>query len=192
MLGASVGGEATVEAAAEGAAKGGAAEGAAPSSEECTREKLLSFIQMVSRSERATLRRGEAVFREGDVADRFYILSEGAYNQPPPHRSSSASCMHIPTSWLCLGSLAVASCARCTALWVGTQVASRWRERRRRRSRPLAASSARTLPPHRQALESDRPVGARHVCCCCMLSDGSMCVHDHQSCLRAIRSRVPA
>ena len=101
MLGASVGGEAVEESAAEataGAAAATAAVGSTPRvadadsvvrapqrstsamrglSEEQTREKLLGFLQMVSRSERATLRRGEAVFREGDPAERFYILSEG-------------------------------------------------------------------------------------------------------------------
>ena len=46
-------------------------------SEDELRAKLLGFIRMVSRKQLTTLRQGEAVFRAGDPADQFYIVSRG-------------------------------------------------------------------------------------------------------------------
>ena len=42
------------------------------------RSNLISFIQMVSRQQHRTLGENEAVFREGEAADKFYILASGA------------------------------------------------------------------------------------------------------------------
>ncbi len=40
-------------------------------------QQTLGFIQMVSRMQQRELLKGEAVFREGDAGDRFYIVGEG-------------------------------------------------------------------------------------------------------------------
>merc|ERR1711972_417668 len=47
------------------------------SDEELERERLLGFIQLVSPKRKRTLHRGGEVFKEGDVVDRFYILTDG-------------------------------------------------------------------------------------------------------------------
>ena len=52
--------------------------GGSGSADEETRRRLLGFIQMVSPNRRLQLKRGEAVFHEGDAADSYYILRAGA------------------------------------------------------------------------------------------------------------------
>jgi CRP-like cAMP-binding protein len=55
------------------------------------RSRLISFIRMVSCQEHRTLTRGEAVFREGEAADTFYILSSGQLTVWPGEGVSRAA-----------------------------------------------------------------------------------------------------
>ena len=41
------------------------------------RARLISFLRMVSRQQHRTLAQGEAVFKAGEPADKFYILADG-------------------------------------------------------------------------------------------------------------------
>ena len=68
------------EAGVAGGVAGEAAEDAAlrAAAEELEKARLLGFIQMVSPKRTWHLRRGEAVFVEGDAVDRFFILKGGS------------------------------------------------------------------------------------------------------------------
>ena len=65
--------------------------GSGGASESELRSKLISFIRMVSCQEQRDLARGEPIFRQGDPADKFCILSSGRLAVWPREEESGPS-----------------------------------------------------------------------------------------------------
>ena len=70
--------------------------------EERRRSKLISFIRMVSCQQHRTLREGEHVFKNGDDANKFYILASGQLRVTAEAASPSA---HSESGAIVLGSI---------------------------------------------------------------------------------------